>query len=196
MKSNPKTPRQIAERYASEFIRELNPSNNPKQNCEWTCLLWSQEYWSERAKRAKIGLLEMKDRSKNVTQNSNLDHLSSESQYLNTTVLVYTSLFQDSEKSCDVKKFWGCPHLEQRDSLISTGELANSFMTIVHKATLSSMLEKYPIDNGLRQDEYHDVYGVDVSDFTDLKDSLMDGRFAKLYDVALMSSRAMGMTRL
>ena len=195
MKSNPKNPRQIAERYASEFLRELNPNKNPKHDCEWTCLLWSQEYWSERAKRAKISLLEMKERSKNSMQNSELDQLSSETQYLNTTALVYSNLFKDAEKSCDVKKFSACPHLQQREGLIRTGELANSFMTIIHKATFSSMLEKYPIDNGLRQDEYHDVYGVDVSDFTDLTDSLTDGRFAKLYNAALMSSRAVGMVR-
>jgi len=194
LKSNPKNPRQIAERYASEFLRELNHNSTPKQACEWTCLLWSQEYWSERGKRAKIGLVEMKERL-NSTQNSELDQLSSESQYMNTTALVYSNLFKDGETSCDVKKFSACPHLEQREGLISTGELANSFMTIVHKATLSSMLEKYPIDNGLRQDEYRDVYGVDVSDFTDLTDSLTDGRFAKLYNAALMSSRAVGMVR-
>ena len=195
LKSNPENPRQIAERYASEFLKELNPNNNPRQECEWTCLLWSQEYWSERARRAKIGLVEMKERL-NSTQNSELNQLSSESRYLNTTALVYSNLFQDGEKSCDVKKFWACPHLEQREALIRTGELANLFMTIVHKAALSSMLEKYPIDNGLRQIEYHDVYGVDVSDFTDLTDSLTDGRFAKLYNAALMSSRAVGMARL
>jgi hypothetical protein len=43
------------------------------------------------------------------------------------------------------------------------------------------MLDRHPLDSGLLDEEYKDVYGIDLTDFQDLEHSLTDMRFEKLY---------------
>lgn len=47
------------------------------------------------------------------------------------------------------------------------------------------MLDRHPLDSGLIHEEYDDVYGVDLTSFKDLDDSLKDGRFDELYTKTL-----------
>ena len=47
------------------------------------------------------------------------------------------------------------------------------------------MLDRHPIDSGLVNEEYSDVYGINLTDFQDLEESLADGRFATLYGAVL-----------
>jgi hypothetical protein len=180
--------RQIAEKYASDFIRTFQPHVDVEQRCEWSCILWLKEYWSARARKSIMDFLESKERSNSSTISPNFNQLS-EGQYLNTTALVFSNLFGNRKESCGLKKFHDCPHRDQRRGLLKDGELGNAFMTVIHRAMLSAMLDKYPIDSGLRQNEYDDVYGVDLCDFADLMNSLTDGRFTKLYNAAVSRSK-------
>lgn len=50
-------------------------------------------------------------------------------------------------------------------------------------------LERHPIDSGLVDEEYDDVYGIDLTNFKDLEDSLQDGRFETLYEAVLKRAK-------
>jgi hypothetical protein len=50
-------------------------------------------------------------------------------------------------------------------------------------------LEKHPLDGGLLDEEYRDVYGVDLTNFEDLEESLQDGRFRTLYEAVLKRAK-------
>jgi hypothetical protein len=50
-------------------------------------------------------------------------------------------------------------------------------------------LERHPLDSGLVDEEYDDVYGIDLTNFEDLKDSLRDGRFDTLYEAVLKRAK-------
>ena len=54
------------------------------------------------------------------------------------------------------------------------------------------MLEKDPEDNGLLDDNYSEVFGIDLTNFQDLQDSLRDGQFEKLFQV--VAKQATGLT--
>ena len=71
--------------------------------------------------------------------------------------------------------------MDERQELLNSGPLASVFVTILHKATFYAMLDRHPLDSGLLDEEYRDVFGVDLTDFEDLERSLTDGRFEKLY---------------
>jgi hypothetical protein len=79
--------------------------------------------------------------------------------------------------------------MNQRQELLETGSLASVFVTILHKATLYAMLDRHPIDSGLVNDEYEDVYGINLTSFQDLERSLMDGRFRVLYEAVLKRAK-------
>lgn len=177
---------QIAEKYASEFVRELQMGNQVEQKCEWTCLLWSKDHWATEARKAQITLQQIRERLRDSEENSRtLRTLFVNSQFLNTVGQVYSKLFHNSEQTCSVKDFANCPFMGQRQDLLTRGSLASVFATILHKATFYAMLDRHPIDSGLIHEEYNDVYGIDLTTFQDLESSLMDGRFAQLYEAVV-----------
>lgn len=67
--------------------------------------------------------------------------------------------------------------------------MASVFVTILHKAAMYAMLDRHPIDSGLMNEEYDDVYGIDLTNLQDLEDSLMDGRFGVLYEAVLKRAK-------
>jgi hypothetical protein len=75
--------------------------------------------------------------------------------------------------------------MNERQDLLSRGSLASVFVTILHKATLYAMLDLHPLDSGLLDEDYKNVYGVDLTNFQDLQKSLVDGRFERLYAAVL-----------
>jgi hypothetical protein len=79
--------------------------------------------------------------------------------------------------------------MTQREDLLRSGSLASVFVTILHKAMTSAMTEKQPLDSGLIDEEYDDVYGVDLTNFKDLESSLRDGRFEVLYQSVLRHAK-------
>jgi len=84
-----------------------------------------------------------------------------------------------------VKTFTTCPYLGQRQNLLKSGSLAGVFVTILHKAMMYAMLDHHPIDCGLVNEDYSDVYGINLTNFQDLEESFADGRFATMYDAVL-----------
>lgn len=173
---------QLAEKYASDFVRDLQIGNEMEQKCEWTCLLWSKDYWAAEAHRSQIRLQQTKDHSTSSQENSKtVKALSFNAQFLNTVAQVYSMLFQGNEQTCPVKKFDECPFMKQRQDLLTRGSLASVFVTILHKATLYAMLDRHPLDSGLIDEEYTDVYGIDLTNYRDLEESLTDGRFDRLF---------------
>jgi hypothetical protein len=172
----------IAEKYATEFIRELHLESQVEQRCQWSCILWSKDHWADQARKAKIDLQEAKEHlSASPDSSKTAETLFTNSQFLNTVAQVYSKLFNTEAKSCPTKDFPNCPFMDERQDLLSAGSLATTFVTILHKATLYAMLDRHPIDSGLLDEEYKDVYEVDLTDFQDLEHSLTDGRFEKLY---------------
>jgi len=79
--------------------------------------------------------------------------------------------------------------MNERESLLRKGTLASVFVTILHKATLYSMLDEHPLDSGLLDEEYERVYGIDMTNFQDLERSLVDGRFANLFENTVKRAR-------
>jgi hypothetical protein len=170
--------------YAADFIRQLRLDSEPDQRCEWSCLLWSKDHWATEAKKAQINLQQMKGRARNSEQTA-LQTLFLESQFLNTVAQIYSRLFGRTDQFCDTKDFRKCPYLGQRQNLLEIGSLASVFVTILHKAALYAMLDRHPIDGGFMNDEYEDVYGINLTSFQDLEKSLTDGRFRILYEAVL-----------
>lgn len=73
--------------------------------------------------------------------------------------------------------------------MLKRGTLAGVFATILHKAVSYAMLSRHPLDSGLIHEEYRDVYGIDLTNFMDLENSLTDGRFGKLYENVVKKAR-------
>lgn len=172
----------IAEKYATDFIRQLHLEKLAEQRCEWSCILWSKDHWADQARRAKIDLQQAKERLSTSPNGSKAaETLFTNSQFLNTVAQVYAKLFNGEEKTCPVKVFHDCPFMDERQDLLNRGSLASVFVTILHKATFYAMLDRHPLDSGLLDEEYKNVYGVDLTNFQDLEQSLSDGRFENLY---------------
>jgi hypothetical protein len=174
------------ESYAEDFVKEMHLGGEIEQKCEWSCLLWSKDYWAAEAHKAQITFQDTKDRV--TTSAETLNPLFSDAQFTNTVAQVYAKLF-GTELSCSVKVFARCPFMGQRQDLLERGTLAGVFATILRKATSYAMLDKRPLDSGLIHEEYRDVYGIDLTNFVDLENSLMDGRFAKLYAYVLKRAK-------
>lgn len=175
---------EIVENYASKFTKELRIETQAEQRCEWTCLLWMKEHYASQARKSQIGLQQAKEHLGADSANSDsLRSLLMDVQFRNTAAQVYSEFFDGSEEACTIKDFTKCPHLQQRNELLCRGTLANAFMTVLQKATYFAMLERHPEDNGLLNDEYDNVYGIDLTNFKDLEDSLSDGRFEKLLQI-------------
>src|SRR5208283_4260282 len=170
--------------YAADFITQLQLDSEADQRCEWSCLLWSKDHWAAEAKRAQINLQQTKKPVSDSEQTA-LQTLLPEAQFLITVAQVYSRLFGRTDQFCDTKDFQKCPYMGQRQNLLETGSLASVFVTILHKATLYAMLDKHPIDSGLLSEEYTDVYGVDLTNYMDLEKSLVDGRFEKLFSAVV-----------
>jgi len=180
----------IAEKYATNFIKELQLDSKLEERCDWCCLLWSRDYWAERARKAQIDIQQMKEHvNRSSAGAKNLRAFCANSQFLNTVAQVYTKLFNEEEKSCTVKIFTNCPFVDKREHLLRKGSLASVFITILHKAVSYSMLERYPLDNGLLDEEYENVYGIDLTNFQDLQQSMTDGRFETLFNETVKHSR-------
>src|SRR5208283_5220566 len=174
--------------YAAGFITQLHLDSKPDQRCEWSCLFWSKDHWAAEAKKAQINLQQTKERDRNSEQTTS-QTLLPESQFLNTVAQAYSRTFGRMDQFCDTKDFGKCPYMAQRQNLLETGSLASVFVTILHKATLYAMLDRHPIDSGLMNDEYEDVYGINLTSFQDLERSLMDGRFEILYEAVLKRAK-------
>jgi len=174
--------------YAADFITQLHLDSKPDQRCEWSCLLWSKDHWAAETKKAQINLQQTKDRVRNSEQTAPETRFL-ESQFLNTVAQAYSRLFGRMDQFCDIKDFPKCPYMGQRQNLLETGSLASVFVTILHKATLYAMLDRHPIDSGLMDDEYEDVYGINLTSFQDLEKSLTDGRFRILYEEVLKRAK-------
>ena len=180
----------IAEKYATNFIKELQLDSKLEERCDWCCLLWSRDYWAERARKAQIDIQQMKEHvNRSPTEAKNLTAFCANSQFLNTVAQVYAKLFGEEEKSCAVKSFTNCPFVDKREHLLRKGSLASIFITILHKDVSYSMLERHPLDNGLLDEEYVNVYGIDLINFQDLQHSMIDGRFRTLFNVTVKRSR-------
>jgi hypothetical protein len=172
----------VAQRYAADFIKRLHLNDKAEQRCEWSCILWSKDHWAEQARNAKIDLHQAKQNLKSLPHSAKEnDTLLKNSQFLNTVAQTYSKLFNIEQKSCAAKEFPNCPFMNERQDLLNQGSLANAFVTILHKASLYAMLDRHPLDSGLLDEEYKDVYGIDLTDFQDLERSLTDSRFEKLY---------------
>lgn len=184
--------RGIAEKFSGRFLKELHGESRAEWNCEWNCSLWLTERYASEAKKSQIRLQQAKEHLGEASSSSaSLRSLFMEAQFRNTAAQVYSRIFDGSGRTCDVKVFSKCPYLEQRNELMRLGTLANAFMTLLQKATHFSMLERHPEDSGLINDEYEEVYGINLTNFKDLQDSLMDGRFDKLYQA--VAKRAAGL---
>jgi hypothetical protein len=174
--------RKLAEGYASDFIKRLHLDDKAEQRCEWSCILWSKDHWAEQARKAKVDLHQAKERIDASTYSEKeTTALITNSEFMNTVAQIYSKLFEVEGKSCTVKQFSNCPFMNQRQDLLNQGSLANVFVTILQKATFYAMLDRHPLDSGLLDEEYKDVYGIDLTDFQDLEHSLTDGRFERLY---------------
>ncbi len=179
-----------AEWYAGDFAKQLQLDGEVEQRCERSCLLWSKDHWASEAQRAQIALQQTKERLTGSPENKkSLEALFSDSQFLNTVAQTYSKLFDGMQQSCSVKNFVNCPFMGQRQDLLKRGSLASIFVTILHKATFYAMLDRHPLDSGLIHEEYSDVYGIDLTNFLDLETSLMDGRFAKLYQAVVKRAK-------
>lgn len=175
--------------YAEDFVKQLQLENKVEQKCEWSCLLWSKDYWADKARRSQIGFQQTKERNtKSPGNDANLEAVFSDSQFLNTVAQVYSKLFGAVEDFCSLKKFGNCPFMGERQRLLEKGTLASVFVTILHKAVSYSMLDQHPLDSGLLRDEY-DAYGIDLTNFQDLDESLKDGRFSILYENVVKRGR-------
>jgi len=110
-------------------------------------------------------------------------------QFLNAVARVYGGMFGSPNEFCSVKCFDKCPYLDQRQDLLNKGCLANVFVTLLHKATMYAMLERHPIDSGLLDETYDDVYGIDLTNFEDIEAALRDGRFEIMYQAVLKRAK-------
>jgi hypothetical protein len=186
LQSNPEN--RNPEWYAADFIKQLQLDSEPDQRCEWSCLLWSKDHWADEAKKAQINLQQSKEAAANSAQKTAPTVLL-EAQFLNTVAQTYSKLFGCATQFCSVKIFQNCPYLGQRHDLLAKGTLASIFVTILHKAILYAMLDRHPIDSGLMNEEYDDVYGINLTSFEDLEASLNDGRFRLLYEAVLKRAK-------
>jgi hypothetical protein len=180
---------QIAEKFAADFINQLQLDADIQQRCEWSCILWSKDHWAAQAQKAKIDLHQTKSHMNSPDSSKTAETLFTNSQFLNTVAQVYSKLFDGTERSCTVKTFSICPFMDQRRDLLIKGTLASVFVTILHKATLYSMLDEHPLDSGLLDEEYRNVYGIDLTNYEDLENSLRDGRFAKLFEATVRRAK-------
>ncbi len=177
---------QVAERYAKDFIGQLHLKAGMDHRCEWSCILWSKDHWADQAKKNQIELAQARERSGSASSGSaGTDALFANSQFLNTVAQVYSNLFESEHQSCPTKDFLNCPFMAEREQLLSSGALASIFVTILQKATFYAMLDRHPLDSGLIDEEYTNVYAVNLMDYQDLERSLNDGRFEKLYSAVV-----------
>lgn len=180
----------MAAKFAADFMNRLQLELKAEERCEWSCVLWSKEHWAGEAQKAKINLHQTKERTSNPTRDSSaVEALFANSQFLNTVAQVYSKLFDGTETSCPVKVFHNCPFMDQRKDLLNKGVLASAFVTLLHKATLYSMLDEHPLDSGLINEEFGNVYGIDLTSYDDLENSLRDGRFVKLVEATTRRAR-------
>lgn len=173
-----------SEWYAADFIKQSHLDSEIKQKCERTCLLWSKEHWASEAKRAQVNLQQSKDRTLSQSDIT-VESIFQNGQFLNAVAQVYGRLFGSPKEFCDVKKFDKCPYINQRQNLRKNGSLTNVFLTLLHKAAMYAMLERHPIDSGLLDEEYDDVFGIDLTNFQDIEAALLDGRFEMMYEAVL-----------
>lgn len=171
-------------------MRQLQLNPEVEQRCQWSCLLWSKDHWAAEAGKNQIALQQTKEQLTDSPENKRaLQELFLDSQFLNTVAQVYGKLFGGSRNSCSVKDFVNCPFMGQRQELLKKGSLAGVFVTILHKATSYAMLDRHPLDSGLIHEEYNDVYGIDLTSYQDLESSLVDGRFARLYEAVVKRAK-------
>lgn len=171
-------------------MRQLQLNSEAEQRCQWSCLLWSKDHSATEANKNQIALQQTKEQRSDSPENKKaLQELFLDSQFLNTVAQVYGKLFGGSQNSCNVKDFVNCPFMGQRQELLKQGSLASVFVTILHKATSYAMLDRHPLDSGLIHEEYNDVYGIDLTNYQDLENSLLDGRFTNLYEAVVKRAK-------
>ena len=177
--------------YAADFAKQLQLDSEIEQQCEWTCLLWSKDHWAGETRKGQVMFQQSKELAENASDKI-VETLFSDSQFLNTVAQVYGKLFGWKERFCSVKNFARCPYLAQREDLLKTGSMASVFITILHKAMMYAMLDRHPIDSGIVNEEYSDVYGINLTNFQDLEESLKDGRFTKMYETVVNRAMQIG----
>src|SRR3989304_439548 len=92
---------QIAEKFAADFINQVQLDAGMEQRCEWSCILWSKDHWAAQAQKAKIDLHQTKDRlSSSPDSSKTLEPLFTNSQFLNTVAQIHSKLFDGIERSC------------------------------------------------------------------------------------------------
>jgi hypothetical protein len=188
MKLQVARPGDIASRYAMEFTTQMQLGTELEKKCEWSCILWSKDHWMKEADKGQIMLQLAKDQLTS-TPDKRVEEQNLDAHFRNTVSQVYSRLFNDGEKSCNIKRFAECPCMNQREHLLKQGAIAGIFVTILHRAVSYSMLDRHPLDSGLLPEEYEDVYGVDLTNYCDLEKSLIDGRFKELYDNVLRRAK-------
>ena len=111
MKTLPDDPKTlIAEKFATDFINQLQLDAHAEQRCEWSCILWSKDHWAAQAQKAKIDLHQTREQLSGSSNNAKaIETQFTNSQFLNTVAQVYSKLFNGSEISCTVKTFSNCP---------------------------------------------------------------------------------------
>jgi hypothetical protein len=150
--------------------------------CEWRCLLWLAEHHRHRAVDASQHALNPV-RQMGLVLDGKRDFPESQADYARFVQVVRDVLdeaFSANGLSCPTKNFQQCPYLENRALLMKQGAFASELLTVLQKAVHLSMLVKYPLDSGLRADEFRDVLGIDLTNFSDLSRSFDDGRFQRL----------------
>jgi len=173
--------------YANDFVRQLHLDPHVDQKCERTCLLWSKDHWANEAKKTQVTLQQLKEKA--TGSGDTTSTIFQNAQFLNTIAQVYGKLFGHVDEFCNMKQFDECPYSASRQDLLKKGSLASVFVTILHKAATYAMLDQHPLDNGLIDDKYNDVYGVDLTYIRDIEASLSDGRFEVLYEAVLKRAK-------
>ena len=51
------------------------------------------------------------------------------------------------------------------------------------------LLERHPLDSGLLDEKYDDIYGIDLTRFEDIEGALLDGRFETMYQAVLKRAK-------
>ena len=174
----------IASKYVADFAAKTQ-LGGIDHRCEWSCILWSRDHWTNDAEQAQVVLQQTKDKLVNPMSTRLIEEQITDAQFRNTVSQIYSRLFCGDEKSCDTKLYASCPHMKHREQLLKMGTLAGIFVTILSKAVSNSMLDRHPLDSGLLHEDYTEAYGVDLSNYVDLTKSLTDGRFQELYDNVL-----------
>ncbi len=102
----------MAETYASDFLENLRLDSALEERCQFSCVLWSKDYWAGQAHKAKMNLQYSKEYLSDSQENAeSLEAQFLDSEFQNTVAKVYSQLFSAEEESGVAKDFQGCPFM-------------------------------------------------------------------------------------